>query len=88
MHVIYWGMGESTAQPLPVSDIACRFMINEQLFKHLGSSLPADVATTSGQEARYRMASQMMNPAFGTELVHDCVYPRKSGLAVCPALEP
>lgn len=63
-------------------------MINQQLLEDLRTTLPGDVRTATGEEAGDRVACEMVDPAFFSQLPHDGVDPGEARCAGGPALEP
>lgn len=82
------GVESRARQPLPVTDIARGFVIDQPLLKHFGAAFPVDVAAPARQEASDGVAAEVVDPAFGAELAHQGVDPGKACAAVFPALEP
>lgn len=73
---------------MPVADVARRLMVYEPLLENLGASLPVDITSSTREEARYHVSTQMVDPALVLELAHQCVDPGEAGSSAFPTLEP
>ena len=63
-------------------------MVNQPLLEDFGAALPVDIAASTSEETSDGVTTEMVDPAFESELAHECVDEWEACEAVFPTEEP